>query len=433
MRRGRLHRWRGIGGGLLCALCLPVPAAQLVDADDASALSLADQAPTVSIVASNWHNYVETAAGAATARNGISQGLQRISLDSRYDGNLAPDWRLQLADRLDTNLPAQLPGDNAINTLQEAYLSWQVEDGRLLDLGRINQRNGTALGYNPTDYFKTGALRSLVSVDPQSLKENRQGSVMVRGQQIWSGGSLTALFAPKLESQPDNRAYALDLGATNNCNRVLLLYSPQWSEWVSPQWLLFQREQASTELGFNLSALLSDAQVLHLEWSGGQSLSQRSQALAQQGLAAPDDSAFHSRWVIGLSYASANKITLDAEYEVNGLGLGKADWNQLRNGSPASYALYQNWVQVQQELPTQHASLLRLTWQDAVINRLDFSAMQRYDLDDDSSMLWLEARYRLPGKAEVALQWQRNQGSSWSDFGVLPAQQNFLLVWRAYF
>ena len=52
----------------------------------------------------------------------------------------------------------------------------------LIDLGRINVRNGVALGYNPTDYFRAGAVRAAVSVSPASLKENRQGSVMLRGQ-----------------------------------------------------------------------------------------------------------------------------------------------------------------------------------------------------------------------------------------------------------
>jgi hypothetical protein len=172
--------------------------------------------------------------------------------------------------------------------------------------------------------------------------------------------------------------------------------------------------------------------VGRFEWSGVQSLSQRSQALAAQGLAHPNDSSFYSRWVLGLSYATDSKVTVDVEYAFNGLGLGKADWNQLRSDNPASLALYQSWVQGQQQLPTQQSTFLRVAWQDAVIQRLDLSAMQRYDLDDDSSMLWLEVRLRLAGRSEVALQWLRNQGGALSDYGVLPVKQNFLLVWRSY-
>ena len=427
--RGWLHCLRR---ACACSLLLALTA-QAQDDADASALMLADQTAAPVAQASNWHSFVEAAAGQSLARNDVSQGVQRLSLDSRYDGAVAPGWRLLLADRLDANTPPQNPGDNAINTLKEAYLSWQVDDSRLLDVGRINQRNGDAVGYNPTDYFKTAALRSVVSVDPQSLKENRQGSVMLRGQQIWSGGSLTGLLSPRLESQADNGAYALDLGATNSSNRGLLVFSPQWSETLSPQFLLFQQDQAPPQLGVNVAGLLNDATVLHFEWSGGDSPSQISQALAQQGLAHADDSAFRSRWVLGVGYSTDNKITVDAELECNGLGLGKSDWNQLRNANPLRYAVYQGWVQTQQELPTQQSAFLHVTWQDAFISRLDLSAMQRYDLVDDSSMVWLEARYRLPGNSEVALQWQGNQGSSLSDYGVLPVQQNWLLVLRGYF
>jgi opacity protein-like surface antigen len=423
--------WRALGCGVLLCVSLQVHAQVDVDADS-GALMLADHAPAVLAQASNWRTFVEGAAGAATARNDASQGVQRISLDTRYDGVLAPGLRVQWADRLDVNAPAQTVGDNGINTLEEAYVSWQPDQARALDVGRINQRNGVSLGYNPTDYFKTGALRSVVSVDPQSLKENRQGSVMVRGQQLWRTGSVTALFSPKLQSQPDTSSFALDLGATNNSNRALLIYSPQWSETISPQFLLFQQDQAEPEIGVNMSALLNDSTVGRFEWSGVQSLSQRSQALAAQGLAHPNDSSFYSRWVLGLSYATDSKVTVDVEYAFNGLGLGKADWNQLRSDNPASLALYQSWVQGQQQLPTQQSTFLRVAWQDAVIQRLDLSAMQRYDLDDDSSMLWLEVRLRLAGRSEVALQWLRNQGGALSDYGVLPVKQNFLLVWRSY-
>ena len=72
------------------------------------------------------------------------------------------------ADRLDMNRMDGISGNRDINTLKEAYLSWQAQPDRVADLGRINARNGVALGYNPTDYFRAGALRSTVSIDPAS-------------------------------------------------------------------------------------------------------------------------------------------------------------------------------------------------------------------------------------------------------------------------
>jgi hypothetical protein len=376
---------------------------------------------------------VEVAAGETTARSSGSYGVQRLSLDTRFDGSVATDWRLTVSDRLDLNMPAQSAGDNGINTLKEAYLSWQSSESLSLDVGRINVRNGLAQGYNPTDYFKTGATRSLVSVDPQSLKENRQGSFMLRGQQIWSGGSFTAIFAPKLADQADNGAYKLDVGGTNNVNRSLLMVSPRWSETISPQFLLFQQDQATAQIGANVAALLNDSTVLNLEWSGGQMDSQLSQILAQNGLTHADDRAFYKRWAASLSYTTANKMSFTAELDFNGPGLSQSAWNQLRKGAPAVYGMYANGVQSLGDSPTQQSSFLYFNWQDAFMSHLDISAMQRYDLTDDSSMTWLEARYHQLDRTEFALQWQSNQGGALSDYGAMPVKQSLLLVLRRFF
>jgi hypothetical protein len=76
---------------------------------------------------------------------------------------------------------------------------------------------------------------------------------------------------------------------------------------------------------------------------------------------------------------------------------------------------------------------LYFNWQDAFMSSLDFSAMQRYDLADDSSMIWLEARYHRLDRTEFALQWQSNQGGALSDYGAMPVKQSLLLVLRRFF
>jgi hypothetical protein len=429
--RSKPLAWQWLWLCPVMALALPAHAQQ--DDEDASALMLANLAPAPVAQSSNWRNLVEAAAGASTPRGGSSRDVQRLSVDIRYDGRVASGWRLMFSDRLDVNAPAQSLGNNGINTLKEAYLSWQAGDNLLFDFGRINVRNGLAQGYNPTDYFKAGSVRSIVSVDPQSMKENRQGSVMLRGQKLWRGGSLSAIYSPKIDSQPDHGAYSLDFGATNNVNRSLLIYSPSWSQTVSSQFLLFNQDHASPQIGFNLAGLLNDATVLNLEYSGGRGNSQFSQALAQQGIAHADDFGFYSRLVTGLTYTTANKMSFSFDVEYNGQGMNQSAWNNLRTTDVRRYGVYQNWVQSQQELPTQRAAFLYFNWQDAFMGHLDFSAMQRRDLTDNSRMIWLEARYHLLDHAEFALQWQRNQGEALSNYGVLPVKQNVLLVWRGYF
>jgi len=53
------------------------------------------------------------------------------------------------------------------------YASWEPLDRTYLDLGRINLKSGVALGFNPTDFFKTRAVVEPLSADPSVLREDR--------------------------------------------------------------------------------------------------------------------------------------------------------------------------------------------------------------------------------------------------------------------
>src|SRR5471030_1792622 len=184
---------------------LAATAPALADDGDAAALLLADKTSTTVEQSGDWRVYVEAAARESRQQGpGLALHGTRVSIDARFDKTFAPGWRAVFADRLDMNRMDGVSGNQDINTLKEAYLSWQVQPDRVADLGRINVRNGVALGYNPTDYFSSGALRSIVSLDPASLRENRLGSAMLRGQTLWTGGSLTSLYSPKLADKPSD-------------------------------------------------------------------------------------------------------------------------------------------------------------------------------------------------------------------------------------
>ncbi|TXT35303.1 MAG: hypothetical protein FD135_4985 [Comamonadaceae bacterium] len=414
--------------GLMWLLALAAVVVQPALADDLDALMLADSAPEMVKTSRDWQGYVETGFGESIARTGGAvTPNQRLSFDLQLDKSLAPGWRAVLADRWDVSWPAQGSEPSGINTLKEAYLSWQVQDERLLDLGRINARYGVATGYNPTDFLRTGALRSLVSVDPGSLKKNRMGSVMLRGQTLWSGGSLTALYSPRLADQPSTSAFSADLGATNNQHRWLLAASQQWTHQLSPQWLLFGGAGQSAQLGFNLTTLVGDAGVAFLEWSGG-----RSRSLWSQAINTAEGEAFHNRLATGFTYTTANKLTLTLEVDYNGAALDDAAWNNLAHGPVRVYQSYRTWVRYAQDMPSQQAAFVYAAWQDALVNHLDLNAMLRINLADQSRLTWLEARYHFK-RADLALQWQVNSGSLGSEYGADPQQRAWQAVLRCYF
>jgi hypothetical protein len=409
--------------GLLAA-AQPAPAAS--PAADEDALALADRTADSAAKSGDWRVFAEAAARASTPQGaGARQHGGRLSFDLRYDASLAPGWRAVVADRLDMNR-GELASRGNVNTLKEAYLSWQAVD-RIADLGRINARQGVALGYNPTDYFRAGALRSIVSIDPASLRENRLGSAMLRGQAMWAGGSLTGLYSPRLADRPNSGAYNLDLGATNQRARWQLALSQKLSDRINPQWLLSGGAGQSPQLGLNLTQLLNDATVAYAEWSGG-----RAPSLAAQAQLRPEDGAMRSRLAAGATYTTSGNLSLTLEVQYNGAGLAGTDWDALRRGSPAAYAAYRAYAANLQDPPTRQGVFLNALWQDALVKHLDLTAMVRHDAVDHSRLHWLEARYHW-SRVDLALQLQLNNGSPGSDFGALPERRVWQLLGRFFF
>ena len=412
---------------LLVSLLVAAAPAFAAPDDDAKALSLADQAEAAPEAGRDWRVFAEAAVRESALRSGQSSTHgNRWSIDLRYDGRLAPGWRAVFADRLDV-IRVSGSGQTEINTLKEAYLSWQARPDRAADLGRVNVRHGVALGYNPTDFFRAGALRSVVSIDPASLRENRLGSVMLRGQTLWEGGSLAALYSPKLAERPHGGSYDVELGATNAHSRGLAVFSQKISEDLQPQFLLYNAPGESTQLGVNLTRLLNDATVAFAEWSGG-----RSRSLLARALSLTEDPVFRSRFSGGATYTTASNLSLTLEYEYNGTGLDRARWDALRSGPLPAYAAYRAFAANLQEPVTRHHWFLYAAWTDAMIPHLDLTAMVRHDAADRSRLHWFEARYHWT-QVDVALQAQFNHGDPSSDFGALPERRGAQILLKYFF
>jgi hypothetical protein len=394
--------------------------------DDAAALSLPSTPIGSGDVARAAALTIEGAETAAAQRGAGEINVQRVSLDARFDGSVARGWRAVLAERLDSDWQGAFTGNQEIGTLKEAYLSWQPRANLLIDAGRINARQGVAIGYNPTDFFKADAIRSLVSLDPNSLRENRLGTVMLRGQALWNGGALTAQYAPDLTDHTSSAALDPNLGATNSRGRWLVSLSQQLAQGWTPQWLAFGDEGRSAQLGLNVTALLGPGVVAYVEASAG-----RSTQLLAQAVNLPQRETMRARAATGLTYSLANKLSLTFEYEYNGAGLSASGWSAVQSGNPTVYGRYREFVLAQQDLPTQANALLYASWQDLIFRHLDLSAFLRVDLVDHSRLPWLELR-RHWNAFDLSLRWQDSIGKPTSDFGASTQQQTWQLVLDYY-
>ena len=397
---------------------------------DSDALNLQSAAPVSPQTQRDTKIYLEGALGNASQRyQPNSRNFGRASLDFSHTARLGPGLRAVLSDRLDQIHPRDAGLDETVNSLREAYLSWQPEGANtVLEFGRINLRYGPGYGYNPTDFFRDGSLRALTTADPFALRENRLGTVMLRGQRLWADGSLSVSFTPKLADRPNPDGWNLDLGSTNNRNRALIALSTQFSPSVSSQVLLYKQQGLSPTLGASLTALLSDAAVAHMEFSRG-----NEPDLLSRALALTPNPATRNRLVAGVTYTTLGKLSITGEYQYNGFALSQSGWAALgaAPGAPGPQLAYLREALRLQELAPRQAYLIYVTQKSLGLKDLDLTAYVRLNPGDDSRLAWVELRHHWPA-FDMSFQLQQNMGRRTSEFGILP-DRRIIQVLGTYF
>ena len=372
--------------------------------------------------------FIEGAIGNASQRYlPESRDIRRVSLDFSHSARLAPGLRSVISDRVDHISSRDAGADETVNSLREAYLSWQPEGAStVVEFGRINLRYGPGYGYNPTDFFRDGSLRVLTSADPFSLRENRLGTVMLRAQRLWTDGSLSLAYSPKLADHPSPDGWSLDLGSTNNRDRALIALGSQFSPTVSSQVLVYKEAGLPPALGANLTALLSDAAVAHLEWSRGSEPD-----LLSRALAVPDATATRNRFTGGVTYTTLGKLSVTAEYQYNGFALSQASWDAL-SATPVTQLAYLREALRLQDLAPRRAFLFYVTQKSMVLKDMDVTAYLRVNPGDSSRLAWVELRHHWPS-FDLSFQLQQNLGRPTSEFGILPDRRIIQILGAYYF
>jgi len=333
------------------------------------------------------------------------------------------------------------------NDFREGYLTWEPAASTFLEAGRINLRNGAALGFNPTDFFKIRTLVGQASLDPSAVRQNRLGTLMARAQKIWSRGSLSLAYAPKL-FQPSaivrSDQYGVDprLDATNAAHRILATASLDIGDW-SPQWLAYF-ERHRSKLGFNVTRPLGDAVVAYAEWAGGReaNLISRSYDYGEATgtlppglpLIMPTDTgtAFRNDVAAGASWTIARKVTLNLEYHYHQAGFTHQDWeNWFDLGAAPSVApalwYIRGYANDQQEPVNRHQIFARLSWPRAMTSQLELSAFAFVNPLDGSVFAQAIASYYLSDAWTCALYGSLDAGPARSERGSLPQLASVVL------
>jgi hypothetical protein len=382
-----------------------------------------------------------------------SRWQNRASVDASLSWRPAKPIALTLSGRL--NVFAQdgmsiLSPDTIRVDLREAYATWQPIRDFFVEAGRVNVREGVALGFNPTDFFKTRTLVDQSSLDPSVIRQNRLGTVMVRAQAIGAGISVSAAVAPKLASPPpliESDPIGVDphIGAMNGAWRAEAALGFEVAD-LSPK-VLGYLEAGRSRIGFNASRPIGDAVIAYAEWAGGleKSLATRAAGfgkqtgtLPQNAPTVPPDSgatSFRNDLAAGFSWTIAATLTLNAEYHFHQGGFTHADWSYWFSHPAEAKQLWfvRGYANDQQEPVSQHQLFARLAWPRFLSPDLEVDGFAFVSLIDGSVLSQLSLSDYLSKDWTLAAFISGNFGAPRSERGSFPHPANLILQITRYF
>jgi hypothetical protein len=459
---------------LLAGLVVPPPA--LAADEDTDLNRIPTEAPPAAspaqpAAASKDVNYIGNAVELSATRNGLAVPFPSpqppswenwLFIDTRDEWSLGDAWRLNYSGRLNFRTSDGIPfptHENVRNDLRELFVEWQPTDTAWLEVGRVNIRNGVALGFNPTDFFRPRTVIEPLTADPSVLREDRLGVLMLTGQWLWRSGSITVAYAPKVTRPTPiydirtEQNFDPELGQTNTDDRVLAKVSLNLADTFNPE-LLYYHAGNRTQIGTNLTTPIGRSTVAYLEWAGGVRSDLIADAFrfgattgslpasAMRLLPNNADASFMNDLSLGVSYATENRITLNLEYHFHQAGFSPEDWSHWFNtsaqrgfipGVNAALWYLRSYAQDQQEPTERHAAFVRLDWQDALITDLELTALATVNLQDASGFLQATAEYHVSRTWTVAGLVGGSVGGRRSDYGSLPGLASALLRVNRYF
>jgi hypothetical protein len=386
---------------------------------------------------------VELTGSVVDGRDFLPQAMQPESLQARisanfdFDWDLAPNLRLSFGNRFNLVKPARARnsiGHIVQNDFRELYVTARLTERQVLDVGRINIKNGVAFAFSPTDYFRQGTTLAQTSADPAGVRAGRLGVFLARYQFFWDGGSVSVALAPELKKRAslgeELAGFDLGLDRTNSTNSVLLTASPRVAS-LNPQFSFLLRD-GDWRAGLNASLPIGSALIVNGEWSGGAGPNLAAQLVEQGGLDLATlkphaQNRFLNDAVLGVSWSNAKaKLTAIVEYSFHQGGLWRGTRGALfdlieTGGSRAGAALILPLVITgfEQDPLARHQAFVAVSRQDAGLKDLTFNLLVKANLQDGSFGQQVSASYAQPRwSAGVFL--TSTTGRRRSEYGILP-------------
>lgn len=361
---------------------------------------------------------------------------QRLVGDLRVEGRPAPSVTFRLSDRLEwlANPPAGQA--QTLNILREFHLSdtlpWSPQGGLCgVDAGRVNWKLGNSLWYSPLDYFKRNASVSTAAMTPASIRENRLGTVMLRGQCDSGPNVVQAAFVPRLRKDrtPDTSGYSLGLDRTNPDDAFIVRGSRTLAEGSTAEASVLYRDGEGSTVGVGLSQLFGDAVVMGLDLANAPALS---------GADGRPFGRRATRAALSLAWTIPAGPTLTLEMFHQQDAYGAAAWNTVRgSGGTAPPPAFISYVVARsglQELPTRTSYFAMLNWLRAFDNpNYELLSAVSWNPYDGSHYMEASATWHIGASSSLQFLLERNQGAAHTQYGITPIKTAATLAWMLHF
>jgi hypothetical protein len=395
-----------------------------------------------------WYGYRGTFA-VSPGSDIPSRWNDRISADALVTWKLSETVRVTASDVLAVSFADGIgfPRQSVRNDLRELYATWEVAPETYLEAGRINVRYGVAFGYNPTDFYRARTSVAQSSSDPGALRNNRLGTVMVRGQHVFDGGSLELIYAPKLHSPVPmgGVAWPLDpkIDQTNGSDRASASFSFEFEEF-SPQVLAFY-DSGRLKFGFNASHPIGNSIIAYASWAGGEAPSSIIDAIAfgKRTRMLPSfvpvlppvatGRGFKNDVSAGAYWNGEDKETISIEYNFHQAGFSRDQWQSwFATGADPMFAslmwYLRGYAADRQDPASRHQAFVRADWVEPFhILHADINAYVMTNLADGSCTGQLGASYDLSDYWSVAAFVSGTTGGKRSEWGSLRGSSSAIL------
>ncbi|SFR40069.1 hypothetical protein [Litoreibacter janthinus] len=338
--------------------------------------------------------------------------------------------------------------DQSVNLdVQELAISYTVSPQVSLQFGRINIRNGVAVGFNPTDWFKDNSLVTAESAAPADRRRERLGVFAVTGTATVGNTLLQMGYRPKISASTgsvfsDMDSIGLGLDRTNPSDAFFIKATPQFGSNLSVTGN-FLLNDGDPGLGFEVSGTIGDNLVLYGEAFAEKRLSIASEALAgglgsaafQQGLGVSNQkdweltAALGLNWALPQSFVGARDISVVLEYHLNTAGLTGSQIDTLASATGAdglaAGAVYGTASRRQEPL-ARNQIFTRIAWND-FWGDSDLSALGFYVPADGSGLAQISVDVPIGQNATLNLRGISTFGSSTSIYGANPTRRSLQL------